>query len=159
MNAERMCPSRWLTAISGSRRAQAIAFAAETPTSSDPISPGPRVTAIASIRSSDGGKLVHHQAYYTLNEIVRAVGEARGANVRITHLPFAPIWLAAVGCEVVCKPLGIEPPLFRRRVDWFRQVRAFDISKAKRDLDWSPRVGLDEGLRATADWYRAEGYL
>jgi len=30
-----------------------------------------------------------------------------------------------------------------------------DISKAHRLLDWQPRVGLDEGLQLTVDWYRA----
>lgn len=31
-----------------------------------------------------------------------------------------------------------------------------DVSKAKRLLDWEPRVGLDEGIRAVLDWYRQE---
>jgi nucleoside-diphosphate-sugar epimerase len=56
-------------------------------------------------------------------------------------------------------PLGIEPPLFRRRVDWFRQTRAFTIDKARRELGFTARVGLAEGLRLTAAWYRAHGYL
>jgi nucleoside-diphosphate-sugar epimerase len=29
-----------------------------------------------------------------------------------------------------------------------------DISKARRLLDWKPRVGIDEGLRLTVEWYR-----
>ena len=35
----------------------------------------------------------------------------------------------------------------------------FDISKAKSELDYRPRVGLDEGLKKTADWYKEKGYL
>ncbi|MCI5126012.1 MAG: oxidoreductase, partial [Candidatus Electrothrix sp. AR5] len=53
----------------------------------------------------------------------------------------------------------ITPPTFPRRVDWFRQNRAFDISKAKRDLGYDPKVDLDEGLKRTGAWYRAEGYI
>ena len=45
-------PSRWLTPTSGRPRAQAIALAACTPTSSAPTSPGPRVTAMPSTSSS-----------------------------------------------------------------------------------------------------------
>jgi len=30
-----------------------------------------------------------------------------------------------------------------------------DISKARRLLDWKPRVGIDEGLKLTVEWYRA----
>jgi len=37
--------------------------------------------------------------------------------------------------------------------------RAFKIDKAKRDLGYAPKVGLDEGLRRTAEWYRAEGLI
>jgi nucleoside-diphosphate-sugar epimerase len=56
-------------------------------------------------------------------------------------------------------PLGIEPPLFRRRADWFRQTRAFTVDKATRELGFVPRVPLAEGLRRTAAWYREHGYL
>ena len=59
----------------------------------------------------------------------------------------------------LCKPFGITPPIFPRRVDWYRQNRAFNIDKAKRELGYRPRVGLDEGLQRTAEWYVAEGLL
>ena len=36
---------------------------------------------------------------------------------------------------------------------------SFDISKAKRDLGYAPKVDLDEGLKRTGEWYRAEGYI
>lgn len=97
--------------------------------------------------------------YYTLNDLVRAVGKAMGLEVRIIHLPFRPLWLAAVAVEFACKPFKIAPPLFRRRVDWFRQVRAFRIDKARRELGYAPRVGLEEGLKRTAEWYLEKGYL
>ena len=40
--------------------------------------------------------------------------------------------------RAVCKPFGVTPPIFPRRVDWYRQNRAFDIRKAKRDLGYKP---------------------
>src|ERR1017187_152934 len=43
-----MCAARWFTANSGLPKARAYALAAQTPTSSAPVSPGPAVTAIAS---------------------------------------------------------------------------------------------------------------
>ena len=61
--------------------------------------------------------------------------------------------------EKVCRPFGITPPIFPRRVDWYRQNRAFDIDKAKRELGYAPKVGSTEGLRRTGDWYRRMGYL
>jgi nucleoside-diphosphate-sugar epimerase len=44
-------------------------------------------------------------------------------------------------------------------VDWYRQNRAFDISRAKRELGYVARIELDEGLRRTGRWYREQGYL
>ena len=78
---------------------------------------------------------------------------------RIPHFPVWPVVAAGHVVEKACRPFGITPPIFPRRVDWYRQNRAFRIDKARRDLGWEPRVGLDEGLRRTAEWYRQEGYL
>jgi nucleoside-diphosphate-sugar epimerase len=103
--------------------------------------------------------LVGDDRYVSLNELVRAVGRALDRDVRIVHLPFAPLWIASVACEALCAPLGLEPPLFRRRADWFRQTRAFTIDRARLELGYVPRIGLDEGLRRTAHWYREHGYL
>jgi nucleoside-diphosphate-sugar epimerase len=103
--------------------------------------------------------LIADEEYLSIEQLVQAVGRALDVDVRIRHFPIVPLIVAGHVFEKVCKPLRIAPPIFPRRVDWFRQNRAFDISKAKRDLDWVPRVGLDEGLRRTADWYRDEGYL
>ena len=99
------------------------------------------------------------EKYYSLNDLIRFVGKSMGMEVKIKHFPFWPLYSAALVCEGICYPLRITPPLFRRRVDWFRQVRAFSIEKAKRDLGYQPKVGIEEGLKRTADWYKANGYL
>ena len=103
--------------------------------------------------------LIGDAQYYSLNNLVTAVGTSMGREVRITHLPFQPLWLGAIACEAVCKPLGIEPPLFRRRADWFRQTRAFSIDKARQDLGYDPKIDLATGLARTAEWYRENGYF
>jgi nucleoside-diphosphate-sugar epimerase len=103
--------------------------------------------------------LIGDEHYYTLNDLVTAVGASLGVKVTITHLPFLPLWLASAACEAVCTPLGIEPPLFRRRADWFRQNRAFSIDRAKQGLGYVPKVDLPTGLARTAQWYKQHGYL
>jgi nucleoside-diphosphate-sugar epimerase len=103
--------------------------------------------------------LIGDEYYYTLNELVSAIAESLGVDLTIRHLPFWPLWAAALACELVYKPLPMDPPLFRRRVDWFRQNRAFSIERAKKELGYKPGVGLREGLAATAKWYREQGYL
>jgi nucleoside-diphosphate-sugar epimerase len=97
--------------------------------------------------------LIADEHYYSLNELVQHVAAALNVSVRIRHLPFLPLWCAAWTCEMICKPLRVSPPIFRRRVDWFRQTRAFDITKAKHGLEYQPKVDLETGLARTARWY------
>jgi len=95
----------------------------------------------------------------TLNELVRRIASAAGVRTPGLRLPVWPFWLAGAACEAVCVPLGIEPPLYRRRVDFFTKSRAFDISRARAELGYDPGVGLDEGIRRTLAWYREQGWL
>jgi nucleoside-diphosphate-sugar epimerase len=103
--------------------------------------------------------LIADTEYFTIEDLVKRVGRAIGVDVRIRHFPLWPLIVAGHVCEKACKPFGIAPPIFPRRVDWFRQVRAFRIDKARRELGYEPRIGIDEGLRRTAEWYRQHGYL
>ena len=88
-----------------------------------------------------------------------SVGRALDVDVKIRRYPILPLMIAGHVCETVCRPFKIPPPIFPRRVDWYRQNRAFDISRARREIGYEPRIGLDEGLRRTASWYRDEGLL
>lgn len=97
--------------------------------------------------------------YVTLNQLVAMIADILGKPLRRGKIPVWPVWLAGAACEALCRPFGISPPIYRRRVDFFTKTRAFDISKAKRLLGFEPRVSLDEGLRRTASWYREQGWL
>jgi nucleoside-diphosphate-sugar epimerase len=103
--------------------------------------------------------LIADEHYFPIRDLVVKVGEALGKPVSIWSPPLWPLIAAGHIVERVCKPFGINPPIFPRRVDWFRQVRAFRIDKARRELGYQPRIGLEEGLRRTAQWYQKHGYL
>jgi len=103
--------------------------------------------------------LIADDEYLEIEDLVKRVGKALGVDVKIPHYPVWPVVAAGHVVEKACRPFGITPPIFPRRVDWYRQNRAFKIDKAKRDLGYQPKVGIDEGLRRTADWYRREGYI
>lgn len=95
----------------------------------------------------------------TLNELVARIAKESGVPPPRLRLPVWPFWLAGAACEAACAPFGIEPPIYRRRVDFFTKSRSFDITKARRELGYAPEVGLREGIRRTLEWYRAAGWL
>jgi len=95
----------------------------------------------------------------TLNELVRRIAAVAGVKPPPFRLPVWPFWMAGALCEAICSPLGIEPPIYRRRVDFYTKSRAFDISRARRELGYNPQLALDEGLRRTVAWYREHGWL
>lgn len=97
--------------------------------------------------------------YTTLNELVCAIATAVGVKRPRLRIPFAPVFWMSVLCPILCRPLGIPPPLYPRRVEFFSKSRAFSIDKARRLLGYDPKVSLPDGLKRTADWYRERGLL
>ncbi len=95
----------------------------------------------------------------TLNELTEIVAQEAGVPPPRLHLPVWPFWAAGAACEAICAPLGLEPPIYRRRVDFFTKSRAFDISRARTELGYAPQVGVREGARRTLDWYRRQGWI
>ncbi len=73
-----------------------------------------------------------------------------------------PPWLA----NLVAPALALLPafkgemsPLARSRVDFMTHSRIYAIERARNELGYSPRVGMEEGLELTAEWYQKHGYL
>ena len=103
--------------------------------------------------------LIADDKYLEIEDLVRRVGKAMDIDVKIPHYPIMPLVIAGHFFEKICKPFKITPPIFPRRVDWYRQNRAFKIDKARNDFGYQPKVDIDEGLRRTAEWYKQEGYI
>ncbi len=97
--------------------------------------------------------------YTTLEQLVALVAKESNVPPPRIHWPVWPFRTAGLLCEMACVPLGIEPPIFRRRVDFYTKSRAFDTTRARTELGFAPRVDLEDGIKVTADWYRREGLL
>ena len=97
--------------------------------------------------------------YTTLNKLVETIAEVLGVELSRRHYPVWPLWTAGAICELLCRPFKINPPIYRRRVDFFMKDRAFDITKAMKRLGYDPKIDLKEGLMRTARWYKKQGLL
>ncbi|VAX16986.1 UDP-glucose 4-epimerase [hydrothermal vent metagenome] len=124
----------------------------------DDLVPG-MILAMESAKSAGRVYILGGEKAVTLNEWVAMISaETRGAVPKL-HIPYLPVKLMAMLCEDICKPLRIEPPLFRRRVDFFVKNRAFSIARARAELGYEPKIGLRDGVHRTVAWYKKHGWI
>lgn len=99
--------------------------------------------------------LVAGPRYMELRELVETCARVLGVPTPRKRLPrFAVAGLGRVA-ELVWGLAGREPPISRRSLLFFENDNAFDISAARRDLGFDPRVELEEGVRRTLTAERA----
>ncbi|MBK7975626.1 MAG: NAD-dependent epimerase/dehydratase family protein [Deltaproteobacteria bacterium] len=94
-----------------------------------------------------------------LSDLVARVAKLAGRASPSVRIPLAPVLLAARLTAAVCRPLGLDPPLYPERVAFFTKQRVYSIDKARHLLGFTPRVDLDQGLARTLLDYRADGWL
>ena len=97
--------------------------------------------------------------YVSQDDLAALIARHTGGRVLPFHVPAAPLQWTGDLVEAICVPLGLEPPLHRRRVDFWTKSRAFTIDKARHRLGYAPKVDLEEGVARTAAAYREAGWL
>ena len=97
--------------------------------------------------------------YVSQRELADLIARHTGGRVLPFRIPAWPLQVAGDLVEAFCVPLGLEPPLHRRRVDFWTKSRAFSIEKARRLLGYDPQVSVDEGVRLTSVWYKEHGWI
>jgi dihydroflavonol-4-reductase len=95
----------------------------------------------------------------TLRELLDEVTAATGSKRYGIRLPLMPMLGLAAVVEDVCAALAIDPPIYRRRMDFFHSDSEFDTSRARRVLGWEPQIDLREGIRRTFEDYQRSGEL
>jgi len=95
----------------------------------------------------------------TLRQLIDEVTRATGSKRYGFRLPLAPMLALSGVVEDVCAALKLDPPIYRRRMDFFHSDSEFDTSRARRVLDWEPKVDLREGIGRTLEDYRRSGLL
>ena len=95
----------------------------------------------------------------TTSESVKVISIALGRNVRSWHLPMWPFLWLAWALEQTLGRVGIQPPLHRRRLDFFRKSFVFRCDKAAKVLGFVPKISFVDGVRETVRWYQSKGLL
>ena len=99
------------------------------------------------------------ERYTPIRELIDTIADVLGKPRPKIQIPFLPVYLASVICDKVCRAIGLSPPLYPRRVEFFKLDRAFSIDKARRLLGYKPEVSLKRGLELTAEWYKEQGLI
>lgn len=97
--------------------------------------------------------------YTPLRDYVATAAKTINAKPPWLKLPYGFMKFVALMFEISFKPLGIRPPLYRRRLGFYSSNRAFSIDKARRILGYKPTVALEEGFRRTVEWYYDQNLL
>lgn len=95
----------------------------------------------------------------TSNEMVQTIAAAMQVRAPSAHIPLWPFNALARVMETVLPPFGIQPPLHRRRLDFFTKSFVFSTSKVQSLLGFQPEIDFLSGAQDTARWYRAHGFL
>lgn len=94
-----------------------------------------------------------------LADLARRIAAEIGVSPPRIRIPAWPVQTLGTIVEKICVPFGIEPPIYRRRVDFFTKHRWFNAEKAMRELGYRPALTLDEEIRRISSWYREKGWL
>ena len=95
----------------------------------------------------------------SIEDMSQIIAHNLGTKVRTVRLPIQPFYWAADLCALICPPLRIQPPIYRRRVDFYTKDRKFDNSKIKKYLDYEYNYDNEKGLEETTLWYLNQGLL
>jgi len=96
---------------------------------------------------------------YTIKELFETI-----ANVERKKLfPFAPpvflvIFFGGI-MEIFSKMINIHPPFNSGTALWMTNDNTMDVKKAFRELGYSQKIGLEEGVIETANYYYGRGLL
>jgi len=119
------------------------------------------IIALAAVSPSAANEVLicGNRESVTLVQIGGWVAAECGKKLRVVRIPAWPFFLLGGICEAIWKPLGKEPPLYRRRVAFFTKDRSFDTSKLQQKLDYQYTYSNEEGVRQTARWYLENGWM
>jgi nucleoside-diphosphate-sugar epimerase len=95
----------------------------------------------------------------TTDEMVATIAAQLGTRIPKWRAPLPLFQAVATVLEKSLQPLGMQPPLHRRRLDFFRKSFVMSSAKAGKLLGFAPQWHFRDGVRATAQWYAEMGYL
>ena len=107
-------------------------------------------------RAVGNGYLVHDGESTTLEEFTNSLAKSIGAKEVKMRIPYWLAYIVAVLMEFFGKLLKQKdrPLLTTYTVKNLGSRLRFSIDKAKRELDWTPKISYKEGFATTMKWLK-----
>jgi nucleoside-diphosphate-sugar epimerase len=96
---------------------------------------------------------------YLFAAVVAAIARALGRRRAGVLVPRPLAWSAIGLVEVAARVAGRDPPFTLHRLESVCGKRLLGIDRARRELGYVPRVGLDEGIGRTVTWCIERGIV
>jgi nucleoside-diphosphate-sugar epimerase len=90
----------------------------------------------------------------TWRTYLRDLSSAAGAPEPKLSIPEAIAWPLVHGMEALFPMIGRKPPLGKMGLRLITSRSAYSIERARKELDWTPAVDYEEGMRRVAAWIR-----
>lgn len=103
--------------------------------------------------------IISGQECITIERLYNEIARAFNVNPPKFKIPALPVQILGSIFETIYILLGKEPPIYRRRVDFFTKTRCFDYSKARKLLGFKPAKNFDEEVTLIANWYKKNGWI
>ena len=114
---------------------------------------------IAAVERGAGLYVIGGPDRVSVRRFFEEIAAALRRRLPLLRIPETPAMAASRLIAALWGAVGREPPIAPKRLAFFRDTRLVDSRRARRELGYDPRVGVTEGVRATAEWYRAAGWL
>jgi len=95
----------------------------------------------------------------TTDQMAATIADQLGTKGPRFRAPMLPFLVLATMLERGLRPLGIQPPLHRRRLDFFRKSFTLSADRARAAFGFDPKTDFAEGARRTAEYYKEQGFL
>jgi nucleoside-diphosphate-sugar epimerase len=98
--------------------------------------------------------LLGYEKSYPMSDFVKVITSTFGVTSSKIKVPYLIAKDGVIFLNALCDLVGCTSPIKVHSVNFLAGNHDYDISKAKRELGYRPKVSLKEGVKITVKWYK-----
>jgi len=117
---------------------------------------------LLTMKNGKNGEKYHisNGEHYSINDIVKAISKSEKKKILPIKFPNVVFVGGGYIFEILGNFFNFHPPFKHDTCKWMtKKVWYSDISKAKRELKYSPKFSLEKGVKETVKYYKEKGLI